>query len=152
SCNGLTQVGCNDDETGTSFAAGLTINTTNGQVYSILIDGYGGGFTGGGQGNPEGEFCLDVTNLGVSSLRYTETLNVELFPNPASDQVTLQFGRLQLSNQAQIFIRDLDGRPVWQATPQGTPMTIPTDHLPAGTYIVELRDAGQLGRRRLIIQ
>ncbi|MEO0625860.1 MAG: T9SS type A sorting domain-containing protein [Bacteroidota bacterium] len=152
SCSGLTQVGCNDDETGTSFAAGLAINTTNGQVYSILIDGYGGGFSGGGQGNPEGEFCLEVTNLGVSSLRYTETLNVELFPNPASDQVTLQFGRLQLSNQAQIFIRDLNGRPVWQAAPQGTQMTIPTDHLPAGTYIVELRDAGQLGRRRLIIQ
>ncbi|MEM8582682.1 MAG: T9SS type A sorting domain-containing protein [Bacteroidota bacterium] len=152
SCNGLTQVGCNDDETGTSFAAGLTINTTNGQVYSILIDGYGGGFTGGGQGNPEGEFCLEVTNLGVSSLRYTETLNVELFPNPASDQVTLRFGSLQLSIQAQIFIRDLNGRPVWHGAPQGTQMTIPTDHLSAGTYIVELRDAGQLGRRRLIIQ
>ncbi|MEM8582681.1 MAG: T9SS type A sorting domain-containing protein [Bacteroidota bacterium] len=146
SCGDLTPVACNDDLNPPNRIAAITFNTVAGQIYSFFVDGYTQA------DEAEGEFCLEVTRLGASSVADLSELGVSLFPNPASEQVTLSFASSRTYEQAQLTIYDLTGRPVWQGKPEGEQKTIATNQLPAGTYIVELRDTSNLGRRHLIIK
>jgi hypothetical protein len=62
SCDNLTAVACNEDgpnaQAGGPFPAGLEFQTEDGVQYQIMVDGFGPDFPA------DGEFCLEVTNLG----------------------------------------------------------------------------------------
>ncbi|PHI21838.1 hypothetical protein CEQ90_00695 [Lewinellaceae bacterium SD302] len=152
-CNNLTEIACNDDEfPSVNFVAGITFVTEPGETYRFFVDGYGGGFGGGGVGNPEGEFCLEVIRQMPSSVTNKVAVPIKLYPNPASDQVTLDFGTVQISNDAELIIRDITGRSVWSTTSVNPRITVATDHLAPGVYLIELNDGKLRATSRLLIQ
>jgi hypothetical protein len=77
-----------------------------------------------------------------------------VFPNPASDQVTVQLPTAA-SNSAQVVLTDLSGRTVLtQPLGGGTKATV---NLPAslttGIYLLQVQDAGAVTKpQRLVIQ
>ncbi|MCB0608009.1 MAG: T9SS type A sorting domain-containing protein [Lewinella sp.] len=87
----------------------------------------------------------------------TEPLTiVNLFPNPASESVYVDFSvRDQSALQVQLF--DMIGRPVLEkrvdAAPGEYQLQLNVAHLPSGTYLVRLtREDGRYDMRKLIIQ
>ncbi|PHI21839.1 hypothetical protein CEQ90_00700 [Lewinellaceae bacterium SD302] len=151
-CNNLTEVACNDDEfPAINFVAGITFSTEPGVTYRFFVDGYGGGFTGGGVGNPEGEFCLEVIRQEPSSVTDKVAVPIELYPNPASDWLTFNLGGMYISNDASLVIRDLNGRKIWEGHPSGTQMTVNTAGFAAGVYTVELYSGKYRAVSKLVI-
>lgn len=126
SCNNLTPVACNEDE---DYAAGLwnvnlILETTAGTEYRMLIDGHDG---------VNGEFCLEVTRIGVTGIEDgTVVNNIALYPNPTTDNINWDYVGAQ---HAQVY--DFTGRVVFtEATPKGT---LNISELPAGIYTLILQ-------------
>jgi len=62
---------------------------------------------------------------------------IALFPNPASDQLTVQFSGIA-SGEVSLRILDQMGRSVLTRRMTGTELTLDVQHLPAGLYFVRL--------------
>ena len=108
----------------------MNINTTfvtqQGVIYSMLVDGYAGG---------KGQFCLEVTNLGVSGITEIAASNFRLFPNPTTGLVRISEGTAD-----RIQVVDQLGRVVMvQNTPS---QQIDLKALPTGVYTL-LLDMGK---------
>jgi hypothetical protein len=92
-CGGLTPVACNDDgvDAGTgNWYAELTLTTTPGTVYYLLVDGYDGS---------NGEYCLQVTNLSEQVLRNV-TLEVD-FTNEINAGATISANGVHVAGSFQ---------------------------------------------------
>lgn len=90
---------------------------------------------------------LDIT----TGLRGIEN-SLTVYPNPARDQVYL---RVQQSGAAQVRLLDARGGLVWERTAllqAYEPFTLPVGGLPAGVYLLEVRQGQHLLRTRLAIQ
>jgi|GEM_PF-1319711 len=90
---------------------------------------------------------LDIT----TGLRGREQ-GLVVYPNPAKDQVYL---RAQQSGLAQVRLFDPRGGLVWEHTTTlqaQQPYTIPVRELPAGIYLLEVRQGERLLQTRLAIQ
>ncbi|MGH1435459.1 MAG: T9SS type A sorting domain-containing protein [Lewinella sp.] len=73
---------------------------------------------------------------------------MNLFPNPASERVQVQFGSTVQPDDL-LVIRDLSGRELWRQAAQQ--QTLHLEKIPPGTYLVEWwRKAGKLAVERLI--
>ncbi|RSK46102.1 CehA/McbA family metallohydrolase [Hymenobacter perfusus] len=84
-------------------------------------------------------------------------LALELFPNPASTSAILSY-YLPVASTVEADVLDLAGRTVavlrsaqWQSAGPHT-LSVPTHSLPAGVYVVRLRQAGTLSVQRLLVQ
>ena len=127
-CGSLTPVACTEDEDVANNI--LNINTTfvtqQGVTYYMLVDGYAGG---------TGQFCLEVTNLGVSGITEIAASNIRLFPNPTTGLVRISEGTAE-----RIQVVDQLGRVVMvQNTPS---QQIDLKALPTGVYTL-LLDMGK---------
>jgi hypothetical protein len=72
---------------------------------------------------------------------------MQLYPNPASDRLTLQFNLRQAGNVA-YAIRDLMGRTILQGTGTSLPagpqqVKLPVDEFPSGVYLLEMRTGNE---------
>jgi len=96
------------------------------------------------------DYCVDLTVApGISE--QDQTVQFDLFPNPASDQVTvIQNGGL---GQSTLVITDLTGQTVALHNVKGLMQTIDLTALTAGAYFVRLTDSDgrALATRRLVV-
>lgn len=74
---------------------------------------------------------------GVSSVHEPPGLNINVFPNPTSDHVTLRYNRLA---SGVLSLVESSGKVVLQETVSGHTSNLDTSHLPAGLYLVRLED------------
>jgi uncharacterized delta-60 repeat protein len=88
----------------------------------------------------------DVTP--VLSVAEAERLKFDMFPNPASDQVTLS----GVPFRAEVRIFDIQGRLVYQNFNQGEVQFLNTGALAPGIYIVSITDGTRKSSRKLIIE
>lgn len=88
--------------------------------------------------------------------KLSATTKVEIFPNPANNQLTISFNALQ-SNSFSFSISDLNGKillsDIYESISSGhTMLYADITDLPAGIYIVQLKSDTQLLSRQLIKQ
>ena len=106
---------------------------------------------GGWFGQPQFNFKIDKDAV-VGTNNLSTTLQVQLYPNPAKDQLQLVFGE-SLREAADLDIHSLHGQVLLQ---QHLPVNmdthmIDTHSLPAGMYILRIDTAnGQLSKKLLI--
>lgn len=104
-----------------------------------------------------------VTSVGETTTTYTpatnglsqselESLNIELFPNPATDLLTIQVNGLVKENLT-IELTDLSGRKVQdKLIPAGSTIAFfNTESLQAGDYIVRIKTSGSALVKKLVI-
>ncbi len=136
SCASPTQVACNDDENGNAGILNFSLDlvTLPGENYRVLVDGYNGA---------QGQFCLEVTNLNLSTVTEISRTNIRLFPNPTT-------GLVQLTNviadHVQVF--DNQGRLVMQVDQPGSRLDIST--VPAGMYFLKIAEGEQVYTARVV--
>ena len=77
--------------------------------------------------------------------------NINLFPNPADNEVQISFNSQTGNNQITFFVTDLTGKRLQQHTIQANEgnnlVLIATENLSAGTYLIQMIDAN--GQRTL---
>ena len=77
--------------------------------------------------------------------------NINLFPNPADNEVQISFNSQTGNNQITFFVTDLTGKRLQQHTINANEgnnlVLIATENLSAGTYLIQMIDAG--GQRTL---
>ncbi len=124
SCASPMQVACNDDENGNANILNFSVDiaTQSGQIYWVLVDGYGGA---------QGEFCLEVTNLTPSAVTDIGKTDIRLFPNPTMGVVKLSGVD---ADQVQVF--DNMGRLILQVVRPGN--SIDFSDAPAGIYLLKI--------------
>jgi flagellar hook assembly protein FlgD len=85
----------------------------------------------------------------------TDAYQLEVFPNPASDQVNIDF-QLSTATDVQVRILNLNGQvlsTLQEARVPAGPYRIGASlNLPAGVYLVQVRADGQVQTQRLVIQ
>ncbi|MDB4334938.1 T9SS type A sorting domain-containing protein [bacterium] len=93
---------------------------------------------------------LTVTEAtGVKNLGFT---NLKMYPNPAKDIVTLEFGNLPFSDNIRISIIDLTGKTVFSEILTDNNKSIPLSKYDSGLYFVEIRTAEDQKILQLIIE
>ncbi len=98
------------------------------------------------------EFCLDAGGTSGSS-QPDSKLNFNLFPNPASNNITLALSQ-PTSSRLRIMIYDVIGNLHKEITMEKTApffqQQIDLHDLPAGSYLILLRDSNTIGRQLFI--
>lgn len=85
-------------------------------------------------------FYSVVEGAGIStSVQNRSALEMELYPNPASDILMV---RGQSLLEAPFTITDIQGRRILQGTVSGSPATIPVERLSPGYYILKVEPQG----------
>ncbi|MDR4987499.1 MAG: T9SS type A sorting domain-containing protein [Bacteroidales bacterium] len=84
------------------------------------------------EGNVSGDVSYTISTTSIYNVAGHQVL---VYPNPASDVITVEAGGLG----AKIIIRDLNGRVVKEARMQATTTSLSVDHLPTGSYFLEIQ-------------
>lgn len=78
-------------------------------------------------------------------------VNVQIFPNPAKDAITITVNDIDISGDAQVVIQDYLGRIVYAETIQTMNQNISVSSISAGTYLVVVEINGLSTKQKLII-
>jgi hypothetical protein len=106
------------------------------------------------------EFACDFLNLddlsltfGTASLNPLDAFEMNVFPNPADDVVTIQFNEATGSDNVHIFILDMAGKIALEQTSSGKEATINVQYLNPGAYFAKsVYQDGRVFHQQLIIQ
>jgi hypothetical protein len=85
-CGNLTQVACNEDgpqSTDQEYPAGLDLQTEDGVLYYVMIDGYE---------NAQGQFCMQFTAQAPDAVGNVYGFDFDVYPNPANDRMFVETG------------------------------------------------------------
>lgn len=139
-CSDPTAVVCAEDfdTQGSIFEARFQFPTQEGVEYQMLVDGFGENFPG------IGEFCLEITQLGPSSVTDVQDTPIRLFPNPTD-------GLIQLSdlNVERVAVFNQMGSRVATFERPGNRLNI--GDLPTGIYLLRMEDEeGKLFSARVV--
>lgn len=89
------------------------------------------------------EECIGIEEIWDSA-------NIELYPNPFRDALSIVLPQNLLTASCQVSIADLSGKIFYsQAAKQGT-VQIPTDNLPKGMYVVSVKAANEKYQHKII--
>lgn len=144
SCAALTAVSCNDDSSPNNLVAAVEFTAVAGQAYTILVDGFSGIDSGFPENSPLGEFCLEVTNLGPSSVTNIQNSNIQISPNPTDGLL-----RLDEIEAKRVSVYDIAGRQVADFSRPGNQIDI--SQLPQGVYSLRMEDReGRLFSARVV--
>ena len=122
-----------DDESWDDWYAEVDIQTEDGVEYLLYADGLNWDVFGGGEGVAEGEFCFEVTSLSSTVVVEYDMMPMQIFPNPANTQFTIQ---TELNwEQGQLI--DALGKTVQEFRNSGINTFDVTD-LPNGAYTLRL--------------
>jgi hypothetical protein len=78
-------------------------------------------------------------------------VNVQIFPNPAKDAITINLNDIDITGQTQVVIQDYLGRIVYAETIQTMNQNISVSSISAGTYLVVVEINGNSTKQKLII-
>ncbi|MEL7220444.1 MAG: M36 family metallopeptidase [Bacteroidota bacterium] len=103
-----------------------------------------------------GSSCSDVVTIvnqgSVSTTEIDQDRPLKLFPNPASDKLTVELPAM-LNEQVELSILAVDGRQLQsQVYDSFLRETLDLSALPAGIYMLQFRTAEDLTTRRLIVE
>lgn len=117
-----------------------------GNIWQIIFTGFGGSANGN----------IDFTKEMISAVSIDEntSINLGLYPNPASSQVTLLYDNLN-EDLAIITVYDLQGKVVYSNDFYGegfNKQTVDVSFLNAGIYNVVIKSENRLGTQKLIIE
>jgi len=99
--------------------------------------------------NPDFETCFP-DNTTVSISKFGNKKNIEIFPNPAIDKITIYS---QSSRISEVEIYDLTGTCLYRKLNIETNrIDLNTDNLPKGLYILKIRDERDTISRKIVIQ
>lgn len=90
---------------------------------------------------------LFTGNAGINDVQLS-TLNFQIYPNPASDRITLG----NLPDNAKVEIVDINGREVFATHSAGNELTIDNAHLTPGIYLVRITSDKGIGTQRLVVK
>lgn len=76
---------------------------------------------------------------------------LKVFPNPANQQITIDFGDLEIAEIRQVALRDLLGRTLIQYAEIPSSLLIPTFSYPNGVYYLDFHYGEQLFSKKIII-
>lgn len=111
-------------------------NTSNGQYFNMPIDFAASQLTF----DPE-LWTLGKLNSAVLTLNENSTIAVNVYPNPSSDVVFVQFPQIVQIEKVELI--DNAGRKVWSNSQQETNLiAIPVEGLASGLYIVQIKVQG----------
>lgn len=88
-----------------------------------------------------------LSNGLITAVREPEEAGFALYPNPASDEVTLS---LEASGTSDIAVLDAMGRVVWSARSSDSTLSIPLNGLAPGSYVVRVVLDGEFRTRTLV--
>lgn len=94
-----------------------------------------------------------VQDIGINNP--SQTGGLKLYPNPATNAVTLQFELTSLPQTAQIALFDATGKQVYQQQLNASGLvtyTLPTDQFAKGLYWVAVTGAGSTLTQKLVLQ
>ena len=143
-CGALVPADCNEDgpnATATTYPAGLTIATTIGTVYYLMVDGFN--FNGT---LANGEYCVlvkKVSGVGIKENAYNASIGLTIYPSPANETVSLQYNSLTKGNTV-VTITDITGREMRKntlisSTGKNT-LSIDVRTIASGVYWITLQD------------
>jgi hypothetical protein len=113
----------------------------NDGLRDVVIGNYAGGIS----------FFWGDNNVSTGQHISAEGAVFSLYPNPASEQLTIGFPK-ENSESDILFIRDLAGKLILQQTIQQKQTTIDVSQLPAGVYFCTvMRPDGSIANNRFII-
>jgi hypothetical protein len=119
-------------EIGNGMRTGATISDLNHDGYLDLIVGnYSGGLN----------YYSGIESPEVIGIFNPEERNLEfnIFPNPASDKIFIEFNSGQIKGGIELVIYDMFGSEVFVLTNvNGNEISIPTNTLPSGVYICRI--------------
>jgi hypothetical protein len=93
--------------------------------------------------------CMSVTYTSTTSVSENELNPIRLYPNPAYDRVTLDFGQLVGQGKLQLF--DLQGKLIREATINlGSPYEMTLEGMPTGLYQYVVQTSNNFYRGRLM--
>lgn len=93
--------------------------------------------------------CMQITYDAATSVSENALNPIKLYPNPAYDRVTLDFG--QLSGQGRLQLFDLQGKLVREtALDLGSPYEMTLEGMPTGLYQYVVQSSSQFYRGRLM--
>lgn len=133
--NGMT--GCNEQ---TITLAQYGVPTAVATIAATLVPGSGtlGSTTSIYSG---GATVIPICPVSVGEIPGGTTVSV--FPNPFTENVTLDFGSTFSPNDAQLILTDLSGREVYRMPVTSSQVIIPRNDLASGVYIYRLLNNGQ---------
>ena len=142
---------CNEDSENAvldNYFAGMTFMTEESTTYYILIDGFNGDGVAEVGVQADGEFCIEVTNLG-ESIDGVDAVAFSLYPNPANELVRIT----ATANIDQLEVRNALGQSVMaQGAANNQRVVLDTQSLEAGVYMVTVTAGGTRSTQRLVIR
>lgn len=126
-------IGVNDDETSCGTSSELTVNTSGLDSLFVIVDGWG---------TQSGDYEIEITDIDLGIFD-SELDNIEIYPNPASDIITIE--GVPLNANMQLY--DAKGKVV--TTVNSTQISL--NHLESGIYFL-LIDNNQSKIRKKIIK
>lgn len=117
-----------------------------GNIWQIIFTDFGGSSTG------DIEFTKEM--ISAVSIDENEEINLGLYPNPASSQVTLLYDNLN-EDLATVTVYDLQGKIVYSNEFYGegfNKQTVDVSFLNAGIYNVIIQSENRVGAQKLIIE
>ncbi len=140
-CDALVASACNEDGPdampGGPFPAGLEFQTAEGVEYRMMIDGFGPDF------EADGEFCIQVTNLSVTSVGDIFGTPYQVFPNPTK-------GALNITGITPDVVRIQDSYGKLIRTVQNNTNEFSIDDLPNGVYFIQVGLDGSWSTSRIV--
>jgi hypothetical protein len=96
------------------------------------------------------DFCAYIASVNETA----NAADLNIYPNPATDHITIELGKIKNSPSAVVTIYDMTGRKVLESRLDSSLfMNISTSGFAPGLYTVVISDAGKmLGRQRVAIQ
>jgi len=97
-------------------------------------------------------FILKVVNNPLNLINQTYEENIQVFPNPAKDKITVSFGSLQFKS-AFVEITDISGRLISPTTyHKASTATIDLTGNPKGIYILHLTIDGYKLSKKILLE
>ncbi|MDA3866985.1 MAG: T9SS type A sorting domain-containing protein, partial [Salinivirgaceae bacterium] len=93
---------------------------------------------------------LTVTQ--ATGIKETELAKFNMYPNPATDILTIDIENISYSENIEISIIDLNGKIVYSENIENSNCKINISDYTAGLYFVELKTPGNIHKRKLIIE
>lgn len=130
--------------TGTDVTAGISIRFGNdGTVLGLSVNNVDGAYTSddGDIGSPG--------NLAPIGLDEFLLSNINLYPNPATSQVSIATGTIELK---EVNITNLSGQVVYTSSSSDDTIELDLSELPKGVYMINIKMNDAQATRKLIVQ
>ncbi|NOQ26217.1 MAG: choice-of-anchor D domain-containing protein [Bacteroidales bacterium] len=96
------------------------------------------------------EQSLTVTQ--ATGIKETEFAKFNMYPNPATDIISIDIENISYSENVEISIIDLNGKIIYHKNIENSNCKINVSDYSAGLYFVELKTSGNIHKRKLIIE